>query len=451
MIISFSLQNWMSFRDPVTFSMVAGRERRHGERIPRIDKYKTNVLPIAAIYGGNAAGKSAFVKALGFAKRLVIDGTKPEAPIPVDRFRLDANSQNLPVRFSFELLIDEDIHEFSFAVTSKAVVEEKLIQITNTSEKTLYHRHDGVLDLHNSLKNDQFLQFAFQGTRDNQLFLNNAVSQKVGNFRSLYDWFKNKLVLITPDVEFQDFGRLLDEEDPIHGTVGEILSRFDTGILHLGSEEIPSGNISIPDSLKARLQEDAREGETLLFASGVNDRLHITQKGGELIASKPMTYHPSADGNEIGFELHRESDGSQRLIHLLPAFTELSDAELDVVFVIDELDRSLHTLLTRQLIEGYLADCTKESRSQLLFTTHDVLLMDQQLLRRDEMWVAERDAEGVSTLTSFSEYKDVRYDKDLRKSYLQGRMGGIPKILLAGSLTATRGQTVTQGQVHGAG
>jgi len=100
------------------------------------------------------------------------------------------------------------------------------------------------------------------------------------------------------------------------------------------------------------------------------------------------------------------------------------------VFVIDEVDRSLHTLLTRRLLEAYLASCSADTRSQLLLTTHDVLLMDQQLLRRDEMWVAERKPSGASTLVSFAEFKDVRYDKDIRKSYLQGRLGGIPRILL---------------------
>ena len=103
------------------------------------------------------------------------------------------------------------------------------------------------------------------------------------------------------------------------------------------------------------------------------------------------------------------------------------------VYVIDEVDRSLHTLLIRRLLEGYLAKCSHNSRSQLLFTTHNVLLMDQDLLRRDEMWISERNAQGISSLLSFSEYKDVRYDKDIRKSYLQGRLGGIPRILLQSS------------------
>ena len=99
------------------------------------------------------------------------------------------------------------------------------------------------------------------------------------------------------------------------------------------------------------------------------------------------------------------------------------------VYVIDEIDRSLHTMLTRCLIEVYLAKCNKNSRKQLLLTTQDLLLMDQKIFRLDEMWLTESDIDGASNLLSFSEYKDARNDKHIRKSYLQGRVGGIPHIL----------------------
>ena len=112
-----------------------------------------------------------------------------------------------------------------------------------------------------------------------------------------------------------------------------------------------------------------------------------------------------------------------------PPFSTFRTQTSPRVYVIDEIDRSLHPLLIRQLLEAYLGNCSTETRKQLLLTTHNVMLMDQQLLRRDEMWVAERDTSSASSLFSFSEYKDVRYDKDLRKSYLQGRLGGIPRIL----------------------
>ena len=117
--------------------------------------------------------------------------------------------------------------------------------------------------------------------------------------------------------------------------------------------------------------------------------------------------------------------------------------------MIDEVNRSLHPLLTRKLIEMYLASCSPNKKSQLLLTTHDVLLMDQSLLRRDEMWIAERDADGASSLISFSEFVNMRYDKDIRKSYLQGRLGGIPKILIDYALTGKLQRLHRKGEGNG--
>ena len=438
MLISFRIENWMSFRNQVTFSMVASRERQHSDRVPKLGKYQTRVLPVAAIYGGNASGKTNFFKALSFAKALVVKGTQPDSLIPVEPFRLDARMSEQPTRLSFELLIDEIIYEFSFAATRKAVLEEKLVVITASREKVLYHRRDGKPNFDDALARDQFLQFAFQGTRDNQLFLTNSVSQKVDNFRPVYDWFKDTLELVAPDSRFEPFEQFLDEGQPLYATMNEMLSQLDTGIAHLGGEELPFENMPLPEPLKTKLQEDVKEGMTVrLLTEPINERFVVTRKDGELVAKKLVTYHPKADGTEAKFEMRHESDGSQRVIDLLPAFLELSAQISKKVYVIDEVDRSLHTLLTRRLLEAYLANCSTETRTQLLLTTHDVLLMDQQLLRRDEMWVAERDATGASSLLSFSEYKDVRYDKDIRKSYLQGRLGGIPRILLGGTLPNT--------------
>ena len=216
-----------------------------------------------------------------------------------------------------------------------------------------------------------------------------------------------------------------------------MLPRLDTGIAHLGSEEIPFENIPLSEQLKTELQEEVKEDKSVHLERKENpaDRIVITRKGEELIAKRLVTFHSKSDGTEARFEIHQESDGSQRVIDLLPAFLELSAQTLQKVYVIDEIDRSLHPLLIRQLLEIYLDSCSKETRTQLLLTTHNVMLMDQHLLRRDEMWAAERDEAGVSSLFSFSEYKDVRYDKDIRKSYLQGRMGGIPQIVPGWSFT----------------
>ncbi len=430
MIIRFSVENWMSFRDRVSFDMVATREKQHRERVPKLEKYKFGVLPIAAIYGGNASGKTNLFKALNFAKFLVTKGIQPEALIPVEPFRLDSRCAEKPSRFSFELLIAESVYEFSFTLTRKAILEEKLLHITSAGEKALYDRRDGSIDFYGSLKKDPFMNFVFKGTRDNQLFLTNSVSQKVDTFRPIYDWFRDALDLVAPDSRFEPFEQFLDEGHKLFAPMSEMLTQLDTGIVHLGGEVIPFENIPVPKQMLLKLQEEVKDDTTIRILTGLgNERFIVTRKNGELLAKKLITYHPNLDGTKSKFEMSQESDGSQRVIDLLPAFLMLSAAKSTKVIVIDEVDRSLHTILTRRLLERYLSNCSPESRTQLLFTTHDVLLMGQELLRRDEMWVTERNAEGISNLLSFSEYKDVRYDKDIRKSYLQGRLGGVPRII----------------------
>ncbi len=431
MLIRFSIKNWMSFKDEACFSMVASPERQHKERVPNLHKYKMKILPIAAIYGGNASGKTNFFKALNFVKRLVVKGTQIDSLIACEPFQLDGSSTERPSYFCFEFLIEDDIYEYSFSVTKKTIIEEKLIQIRSTSEKILYHRHDGKPHFHTTLQKNKRLEIVFEGTRDNQLFLNNAISQKVDDFRPVYNWFNDTLNLIAPDTRFGLFEQFLDEESSLYTKMNEMLRQLDTGIMRLAGEEISFENSLLPKSLKAKLQEEVKEGMPIhLLNESMNERFVITRKNGELIAKKLFTYHPKADGTEAKFEMRQESDGSQRIIDLLPGFLDIAEPGSKKVYIIDELDRSLHTNLTRSLIERYLSSCSVNSRSQLLMTTHDVLLMDQQLLRRDEMWVSERDNSGISKLFSFSEFKDVRYDKDIRKSYLQGRLGGVPKILL---------------------
>ena len=436
MLIRFSAENWMSFREQATLSMLASKERQHGERLARIAKYNMRLLPITAIYGGNASGKTNFFQALNFVKEMVVKGTQPDRLIAVEPFRLDPSYADKPSRFIFELLIDGMVYEYSFAATRQRVVAEKLVEITYTQERILFDRKDDLPNFHESLAKDNFLQFAFQGTRDNQLFLTNSVMQKVDRFKPIYNWFRDTLELIAPDSRFSHFEQFLQEDSPLYKVMNATLSQFDTGIKHLGGKEMPFDNLPFPEGIRTKLQEDIKDGDTVLvMASPMNERFTISRSDGQLITKKLVAFHQRSDGVEVQFDMTKESDGSKRIIDLLPALLEIGSADSKKVCIIDEIDRSLHTLLTRQLLECYLSQCSANSRAQLLFTTHDVLLMDQDLLRRDEMWVTERDADGNSTIVSFSEYKDVRYDKDIRKSYLQGRLRGIPRFHISGGLS----------------
>lgn len=433
MLISFSLENWMSFHGETTFSMVAAEGGRHEERIPVLNKYKTRILPVAAIYGGNASGKTNFCEALGFAKYLVVEGSRPGALIPVRPFLLNSDAAEKPSRFRFELLVDKTIYEFSFAVTQKAVLEEKLVEITGTDERLIYkRRHGKKTKFGPPFDESGHLEYAAKGTRENQLFLTNSVSQKIRHFRPIHDWFSKTLNLISPHSRYAHFEQFFNEEHPLYLAMNEMLPLLDTGMFRLGSRKIPIDSIRMPDLVKDRINKDVRSGMFVLSESLDHERIVFSREGNELIAKKLVTYHLNSRGEEIEFEIRSESDGTKRMIDLLPAF--LGAAGHASVFVIDEIDRSLHTLLIHGLVETYLNLCSKDKRSQMIFTTHDVLLMDQDLLRHDEMWMAERDGAGSSSLTSFSDFKDIRYDEDIRKSYLQGRLGGIPNVLLDGDL-----------------
>ncbi len=444
MLIRFSIENWMSFRDKVTFSAIASRERQHNERIPHLKKYGARVLPISAIFGGNASGKTSFFMALNFVRRMIVNGLLPDRNIPVIPFSLDKSYANKPSSFNLEILVDDTIYEFSFTTTRKKIMSEKLVQITSRGENLIYLRETGKKQFDSDLKkylNDTTLNVFFKGTRDNQLFLTNTVNQQIAEFRHIYDWFAKDLILIAPDSRFNNFELITNKADKLNASLIELLPLLDTGIIELDSEEVPIDNLSLPAEIKMDLEEEVDDDSTVLVSSlNLRDeRYLVSRKNEKLIAKKLITYHLDSEGNKIKFELFQESDGSKRVLDLLPAFIKLMRKNSKKVFIIDELDRSLHTKLSRTLLELYLANTSNETRTQLLFTTHDALLMDQQLFRRDELWVTERENRtGHSMLYSFSEFKDVRYDKDIRKSYLTGRLGGIPRILI--NMSCSRGK-----------
>ena len=428
-IVTALVSNWRSFRDPVTFSMVASRERQHSFRVSRVKRIHARLLPIAAIFGGNASGKTNFFRAINFAKTLIVRGTRrPGARIPVEPFRLDDESGTKPSRFEFRLLIDEILYNYRFSVTSERVLMESLARTKATKEVQLYKRTHDTIDLHPTLGNDSVLQFAFQSTRPNQLFLTSSVLLNIDTFLPVYQWFSDQLELVAPDSRFAPFASLAKNTSKMNAKITDAISQLDVGIARIDIEEISLDRI-LPKALIEDMTEDLKDDQHAVLKLGKHSGEYIVvRKNGELVGKQLVTIHRKTNGNEVKFELRDESDGSRRVLDLLPGFVDLSGSRSQSVYMIDEIDRSLHTVLTRSLLESYLRQCSHETRSQLVFTTHDAQLIDQSLLRRDEIWVTETDKEYVSHLFSFGDYDGIRHDKDIRKSYLQGRLGGIPRI-----------------------
>ena len=155
-----------------------------------------------------------------------------------------------------------------------------------------------------------------------------------------------------------------------------------------------------------------------------NNLYLITFADGTIKAKKLQTIHNiiDQDGKEY-FSLGDESDGTQRIFDYIPLILDLIQG--DKVFVIDEMERSLHPALMRKLIELFFKYSNNIS-TQLIFTTHESTLMDQDLLRRDEIWLIEKNGDGVSSLNRLDEKFSLRFDKELERSYLKGLFGASP-------------------------
>lgn len=423
MLLRFSVSNWMSFRDETTLDMVATREKQHPNHLTKISPPSVNLLPVAAIYGGNASGKSNLVKALHFVEQFVTDPPKPDAPIPVRPFRLERNADSLPTSFTISFLAEDSVYEYSFSLNTRKVLREELKRI-DTREETIFRRQSESEEffLDPKTQNHDQQMFAFRGTHDNQLFLSNSVSQKLKEFTPVYDWF-DSLRLVFPESTFSNLFGITGEEHPLHDKFVATMSRLDSGIASLRQTNfLPES--ALPKELVEMLLAELEEGQTSDVMTGTS----LRKVNGTIVGQRLTPVHRNENGEDIPFSLNEESDGTRRLFDILPAFLLLDESE-PYVFIIDELDRSLHPLLTMRLLQSYLEINRKgPSRVQLIFTTHDVNLLTQDLFRRDEIWITERDSAGASKLLAFSEFKDVRKDKDIRKSYLQGRMGGVPRI-----------------------
>ncbi len=432
MLIRFRVSNFLSFKDEVEFSMIPGRTKQHFDHVVPGGSGRNDIdlLRSAVIYGANAAGKSNFVKALGFAKRLVLRGIQARKPIPIKPFKLDANSSAQPSKFEFEIRRNGNDYLYGFEINETQILTEWLHQIKKTTSAIIFERKTDVkkkttfefgsnIKFENK-KEEEFLEFVARGTRPNQLFLTESIDREVKYFQVIYDWFE-KLVVIYPESRYD---LVLDVTDKSTNAMVDYLKKSGTGVCGFDLKSI-SPETEIPKTVLDDVTKELKPGELMrLMESSEGQRYQISKNAqGELAAFKLMLKHKMADCNDDTlFDPDEESDGTIRLMDLSPIVT---NSEIEPkVFVIDELDRSLHPNLCYQLIQDFLA---KPSQSQLIVTTHESNLLTFDLLRRDEIWFVEKDQGGATKLYSLEEYTP-RYDKDIQKGYLLGRFGAIPII-----------------------
>lgn len=439
MLIRFFVENFLSFNDQVEFSMIPGKGRLLSHHVIR-DKKRSgiNSLKFAIIYGANASGKSNLIKAIDFAQYLILKGTSAKDRIQVRHFRLDKKRYKEPSKFQFDIRYKEKMYSYGFTLDSNKIHNEWLYEINKFRERLLFERkttkeNKGNIKFGNipflEKKERKFLDFVWLGTRPNQLFLTESIQRNVKYFKDVYEWFDRKLTLIFPETMAAGTEFYFDQKSSSSKAFLKYLQLFDTGISGLTAKRhsLEKNKTEIPQSVINSINEGIKnKNDRFLLTSPENKRYTVYRdEHDKLIALELIAKHKIINSDEkVNFDIQEESDGTQRLIDLLPAL--ISSLDYDKVFLIDEFDRSLHPLLIKDYIKIFFGQ-SRGQKSQLIVTTHDSSLLNLKLLRKDEIWFIEKNQNGESKLYSLEEFKP-RHDKDIQKSYLQGRLGAIPFI-----------------------
>jgi len=439
MLTKISVENFKSFDKQAELTMVSSSKIRTKEEHRVNVGSSTKLLKHAVIYGANASGKSNLVDFLIFFK------TTLETGLPVwsikDFCRNSKENETKDSIFELQMEIEGKFYAYGFSalLAERLITGEWLYELyQNGSSKCIFERESNAkpqLGPTVSLVKEDRIRFATYATdfEDNAvgLFLSEmnrgkkfSADSNLQIFKKIYGWIKNQIVVITPNSRLSHF-QYYYEQDSL-AVINNLISTLDTGVSNIRVEEIELGDLAnmlpqqVYDDVMEKLRDSMEPGVTVQM-SGRTDTcfFNIEVKPGE---EPKITTIKLRHGKSIyDFDFEDESDGTRRLFDLLDMLLIEED---DVVFVVDELERSLHPKLTEHFLKLF-DEQHKNHKLQLLFTTHESSLMDQELFRRDEIWFVERDEENNSKLYSLDRFKE-RYDKKLSKAYLEGRYGAIP-------------------------
>ena len=417
MLMQFSVENFLSFKDLATLSMLAGKWRAKDKNLDEAATFLVTddikLLKCAAIYGANASGKSNLLSALKFMKRFVLNSSKEsqaDERIETRPFRLLVGNENRPSKFEIIFAIEKSLYQYSFSANVEAIVEESLITVNSGETTVLFERAGKDITLSPDFPEGENLA---NKTRRNALFLSVCANFDGEISTKVLRWFRRVSVISG----LQDVGLLnyttgcleTDRRDRINS----LLKGFDLGLdkISLGEEK----HLDLPANASKELRSIV-EGVKVLtkghkYPRTINSHHKIfNEEGGE-------------EGDAI-FELDSdESAGTQKLVALSGPLVDT--LEKSKILIVDEFDARLHPAITRKIVEIFNSNEINSRNAQLIVATHDTNLLNKELLRRDQIWFSEKDAYGASHLHSLVEYK-IRNDASFEKDYFFGKYGGIP-------------------------
>ncbi len=412
MLIEFSVENFLSFDERVTLSMVAAPELDEPDGLLE-NTFEApggvRLLKSTLVYGANASGKSILVQAALFARAMIMDSAKETQagePIEISPFLLGPTPSERGSSFEFVWIAGDARYRYGFSVNASRVLTETLHRVPpgGDAEVELFRRDGARIDVAEAFAEGRDVAAR---TRSNALFLSVVAQLNGEESQKILNWFRERFAMASGIDDKKLLGFTMDlihNGEWIKEIVG-LARKADLGIMGVSALEIT------PEMLPAHLPKDAREK----LLSGEFARLKIRHQTFDS-AGQPA--------GEVDFDLDSESEGTKKVLAL--AAPLLDTLKRGVTFFLDELDARLHPRLTRAIVRLFHGDANPNN-AQLVAATHDTNLLDRHLVRRDQIWFTEKDPRGATKLYSLAEFDlapEARYERD----YLLGKYGAVPVI-----------------------
>ena len=429
MLVEFSVENYRSIQEKQTLSMVAADNETMLDSntfcMPNNDDLR--LVTSAVIYGPNASGKSNLIKAIFTLRQIIVNSAtriKPGDKLPIEPFRLNSESSKQPTIFEVIFIHQGTRYEYGLSATQDKIHEEWLIAYPNEQQQNWFDRKKHIVD-NTQLQDYENYEWSFgkgiKGgnrkirtfTRYNSLFLSHAAQNDHPQLTEIYQYFREQINMLAINVNAKGFTfKKCQEDQTFRDKVVKLLNESDIGISNIRPELI-----NMPEEVMQILK---------IVMTKAIDNPEIGSVMDDEKLPRIVTIHKMNDSDHETYELNmdEESDGTQRLF-------EMSGPWLDVlekgeILIVDELDRSLHPVLSKALIKMFNNPEINKNNAQLIFTTHDTTLLDDEIFRPDQIWFTEKD-NSMTKLYPLLDFRP-REDESLQQGYLLGRYGAIPFI-----------------------
>ena len=399
MLIRFSFKNFKSFKNENCLDMEATSLKEHEYNVAKTENGE--YLKVSAIYGANASGKTNVLQAFDYMKKriLVSDDSKKNSPIDEENI-YSFMINNDPIALEVEILAKNNkIYKYGFEVLKDKIISEWLFEKRVNKFYAIFERENNNV----SMKPNKISELV--NIDERTLFLNiySKIDRNNEDFSNVYDWFVNSTYLDLGNPNFERFInnrvslKILSDVN-YKKELLKFIKTFDSGI---------EGIKTTPDSIEA-----------VKSNNGIID-IEVIHRG--------------ENGELKALPFYLESNGTRKMFHLFDFFMDA--LKNGMVLFVDELDAKLHPLLTRYIINLFHNSDTNKGNGQLIYSTHDTVNLNKETFRRDEIWFAEKDKDGISEIYALSDYileddknagKKVRNDATYNKDYLTGRYGAIP-------------------------